>query len=130
MPPLASLPQVESRRCMSNPHGLCDHILILGDESKSARAIQRLVMAAGYTASALDSFEQARLHLQSENTSLIIIEPAASRIISSNHQSSETDSGESLRRVEWAQNALGFCEEVRARTPNTEIPILIVSKSQ
>jgi two-component system NtrC family sensor kinase len=115
---------------MFNPHGLCDHILILGDESKSAHAIERLVKAAGYAASALESFEQARTLLQSENISLVIIEPAASRIISPNHQYSESDSAESLRRAGWAQTALSFCEEIRARTSNTEIPILIISKSQ
>jgi two-component system, NtrC family, sensor kinase len=115
---------------MSNPHGLSDHILILGDESKSARAIERLVVAAGYSASAIDSFEQALDHLQSDNVSLVIIEPAAPRIFNTASQATLEDSIESLRRIQWAERALGFCEEVRTRTANAEVPVLIISKSQ
>src|SRR5215216_1457123 len=115
---------------MSSPNGLSDHILIIGDESKSACAIQRLVVAAGYSASAIDSFDQALELLESENISLVIIEPAASRIINTTLKPQECDSGESLRRIEWAQRALSFCEEIRTRTTNVELPVLVISKSQ
>jgi two-component system, NtrC family, sensor kinase len=115
---------------MPNPIGLPDRILILGDESKSARAIERLLISAGYAASDFSSFELARAHLRSHEVSLVIIEPAASRVLTSNSQLPEDESGASERRVDWARGALRFCEELRSNLSCAEIPILVISKSQ
>ncbi|HXG90799.1 MAG TPA: ATP-binding protein [Blastocatellia bacterium] len=115
---------------MHNPNGLPDRILILGDESKSARAIERMLAAAGYGAVVLDSFELAREHMRIQDVSLIIIEPSSSRISSQLQQSPDDNSGESLRKHQWAQTALAFCEEVRHDKAIADTPILVISKSQ
>ncbi|HSO73738.1 MAG TPA: ATP-binding protein [Blastocatellia bacterium] len=114
---------------MPNPPGLPDRILILGDEAKSARAIERVLVTAGYMASALSSFELARTQLRNHEVSLIIIEPAASRVMTSIAQHAEGEPGTSERMVDWARAALRFCEEVRSNRTCAEIPILVISKS-
>ncbi len=115
---------------MSNPNGLSDTILVLGDETKSAHALQRLLRTAGYEARAVDCFEAAHESLASQTISLIIIEPASSRLTGKLEPSSEESSGESLRRLEWSASALEFCETVRSEQRTEEIPILIISKSK
>jgi two-component system NtrC family sensor kinase len=114
---------------MSNPGGLSDRILVLGDESKSARALQRLLQAAGYDAVSIESLEAARDELSARDVSLIIIESSASRLADSTFLPSPDDSGESLRRSHWAHLALAFCEELRSQRATAELPILIISKS-
>jgi len=114
---------------MSSPNGLSDRILILGDEIKSARAMQRLLSAGGYQAVSFATAEAAAEDLRTHEASLIIIESSASRIIDSSNYPSSEDSGESLRRLHWAQLALDFCEEIRACDATTDVPILMISKS-
>src|SRR5215475_2366267 len=114
---------------MSGPNGLSDRILILGDESKSARSIQRLLAAAGYDAISVLSFESAQQELAARDISIIIIETSASRLTDSYLLSADDDSGESLRRLHWAHLALDFCEEVRASETTADVPILVISKS-
>jgi two-component system NtrC family sensor kinase len=114
---------------MSGPNGLSDHILILGDETKSARAIQRLLATAGYDAVSLPSFESAHDELCARDVSIIIIESSASRLTDPPLLSSNDDSGESLRRLHWAHLALSFCEEIRDGEATADIPILVISKS-
>ena len=91
---------------MPHPNGLPDRILILGDESKSARAIERLLITAGFAAREFSSFDLARSYLRSHEVSLVIIEPAASRVVRSNSPFAEDESGASERRVDWARRAL------------------------
>ena len=114
---------------MSNPRGLSDRILVLGDESKSARAIQRLLQAAGYDAVSIDSIEATRDELRAREVSLIVIESSASRLADSSYLPSPDDSGESLRRTHWAHLALAFCEEIRSQRATAELPVLVISKS-
>jgi DNA-binding response OmpR family regulator len=114
---------------MSSPNGLSDRILILGDETKSAQAIQRLLVAANYDAVSVPSFESANDELRTHEVSLIIIESSASRLTGSSLLPSNDDSGESLRRLHWAHLALQFCEEVRAGEDTADLPILMLSKS-
>jgi len=114
---------------MSNPRGLSDRILVLGDESKSARAIQRLLQAAGYDAVSIDSIEAARDALRAREVSLMVIESSASRLADSSYLPSPDDSGESLRRTHWAHLALAFCEEIRSQRATAELPVLVISKS-
>jgi two-component system NtrC family sensor kinase len=114
---------------MSSPNGLSDRILILGDETKSAQAIQRLLVAASYDAVSVPSFESANDELRTHEVSLIIIESSASRLTGSSLLPSNDDSGESLRRLHWAHLALQFCEEVRASEDTADLPILMISKS-
>ena len=115
---------------MSSPHGLPENILILGDESKSARAMERLLKGAGHNARAMGSFGLAREALRSTVCSLLIIELSAPRISGSFIQVAEDDSGQSLRRLNWAQDALSFCRDIRTRTSSAELPIILISKSQ
>jgi two-component system NtrC family sensor kinase len=114
---------------MPGPSGLSGRILILGDEAKSARALERLLAAAGYVALSLDSFEAAHTEAGRADVALVIIEPSASRLIGAAFEPSADDSGESLKKIEWAQAALNFCEAVRAAKTTAELPILIISKS-
>src|SRR5437868_7090653 len=114
---------------MPGPSGLSGRILILGDEAKSARALERLLAAAGYVALSLDSFEAAHTEAGYADVALVIIEPSASRLIGAAFEPSADDSGESLKKIEWAQAALSFCEAVRAAKTTAELPILIISKS-
>ncbi len=114
---------------MASPNGLSDRILILGDESKSAQAIQRLLVGAGYDAVQFSSFESAIQELRTRDVSLIVIESSASRLSGSPLLPSNDDSGESLRRLHWAHLALTFCEEVRIGEETADLPILMISKS-
>jgi two-component system, NtrC family, sensor kinase len=114
---------------MPGPSGLSGRILILGDEAKSARALERLLAAAGYVALSLDSFEDAHTEAGQDDVALVIIEPSASRLIGAAFEPSADDSGESLKKIEWAQAALSFCEAVRASKTTAELPILVISKS-
>jgi two-component system NtrC family sensor kinase len=115
---------------MSNPNGLEGRILILGDEAKSARAIERLLEASGYAATYLTSFENARQQVTSQDIALVIIEPSASRLSDNSYEPSADDSGDGLRRMQWAREALYFCEETKSNRPTSELPILVISKSQ
>jgi DNA-binding response OmpR family regulator len=114
---------------MSGPNGLSERILILGDEAKSARSIQRLLAAAGYDAISAPSFESAQQELAARDISIIIIETSASRLTDTFLLTADDDSGESLRRLHWAHLALNFCEEVRAAETTADVPILVISKS-
>jgi two-component system NtrC family sensor kinase len=115
---------------MSSPNGLSDLILILGDESKSAGALERLLNASGYHSRSFDSFQPAREFLRNQEVALIVIEPATPRITGSFIQPSTEDSGASLRRLKWALDALEFSKDLRAEDATAEIPVLVVSKSQ
>lgn len=114
---------------MSDPNGLSDRILILGDETKSARAVQRLLASAGYDAVSLDSVDAARDQLCAGRVSLIILESSASRMTDCSLMSTDNDSGESLRRSHWAVAVLAFCEEVRGGDATGDVPVLVISKS-
>jgi two-component system, NtrC family, sensor kinase len=114
---------------MTNPCGLSDRILIIGDETKSARAMQRLLASAGYDALAVESVDAAREQLQAREVSLIIVEPSASRLADSSPQFINNDSGESVRRAHWAIAALAFCEQVRNCDATADVPILVISRS-
>lgn len=114
---------------MSDPNGLSERILILGDETKSARAMQRLLVTAGYDAASLDSFDTARGELRAGKVSLVILEPSASILSSRPLTPSDNDSGESQRRTLWANAALAFCEEVRSDNVTADVPLLVISKS-
>ena len=114
---------------MSSPNGLSDRILILGDESKSAHAIQRMLVSAGYDADTHSSFNSAIEELETREVSLIVIEFSASRLTGSALLPSIDDSGESNRRLNWAHLALSFCEKVRMGQNTADVPILMISKS-
>jgi two-component system NtrC family sensor kinase len=115
---------------MSSPNGLSDRILVFGDELKSARAISRMLESAGYAATSMSSFELARAQGIQQRASLIIIEPAAPRLTGPLNHKLEDESGISLRRLNWAREALSFCEEIRASQYTTDVPVIFVSKSQ
>ena len=114
---------------MSNPKGLSDRILILSDEDRPARAMQRFLAAAGFEAEPVASIEAARNELRSRKVSLIIVEPSAARLASYSPSSTDQESRESVRRIEWADAALAFCQDVRANDVTSDIPIVIISKS-
>jgi two-component system NtrC family sensor kinase len=115
---------------MSSPFGLPDRIIILSDEAKSANALERLLEGDGYGARALTSFQAARDSMRQAEISLLILNLSASRIKGSIVGVSEDDSGESLRRMKWAHEALDFVEEIRASKTASELPVLVISKSQ
>ena len=115
---------------MRSPNGLPGRILILGDEAKSSRAIERLLNAAGYVASYLNSFETARLRMTSQEIALVIIEPSASRLSENGYEPSDDDSGGARQRLQWAREALLFCREVKSSKLFAELPVLVISKSQ
>src|SRR5215470_537735 len=115
---------------MPNPNGFNDCILVIGDEAKSARAIERLLNGSGLATAVFSSFETAHAAISPQKTSLIIIDLAASRISGPPAAPTEFDSGESLRRQSWASEALSFCRMVRAASSTADLPILVVSKSQ
>lgn len=91
--------------------------------------MQRLLAAGGYQAVSFATSEDAVEDLRNHEASLIIIESSASRLIDSSIHPSDDDSGESLRRLHWAQLALTFCEEIRACDATSDVPILVISKS-
>jgi two-component system NtrC family sensor kinase len=115
---------------MSSPHGLPDRILILGDEAKSARAIERLLDGAGYIATAFDNIDAGRDYIADFETSLVIIELSASRITGPLLPAPYDDSGESIRRLRWAREALNFCGSLKRARETAELPILVISKTQ
>src|SRR5204863_340512 len=88
---------------MPCPSGLSGRILILGDESKSVRALERLLAASGYAARAIDSFDAAHREVSLNDVALVILEPSASRLIGAAFEPSADDSGESLKKADWAQ---------------------------
>lgn len=115
---------------MSDPNGFSDLILVLGDEAKSASALERLLDVSGYNATAINSFDVARDYLSAGTASLIIIDLSASRLTGPLIETPYDDSGDSLRRLKWATEAMSFCTEVRSARATTELPILVISKSQ
>src|SRR5262249_50502535 len=106
-----------------------DRILIIGDESKSARSLARLLEAVGHNSLVLDSFEQARQALGAKSISLIIIGLSASRISGPPTLPMDVDSGESTKRQTWANEAINFCRTVRSDDERADLPILVISKS-
>ncbi|HKQ04048.1 MAG TPA: ATP-binding protein [Blastocatellia bacterium] len=115
---------------MSDPNGFSDLILVLGDEAKSASALERLLKVAGYNAIAINSFDLARAHLAARAASLIVVDLSASRLTGPLIETGDDDSGTSLGRLKWAAEAMSFCNDVRAVKATAELPILILSKSQ
>ncbi|HET8677903.1 MAG TPA: GAF domain-containing protein, partial [Blastocatellia bacterium] len=115
---------------MSDPNGSTDLILVLGDEAKTASALERLLEVSGYNATAISSFDAAREYLSSQPASLVIIDISASRLTGPLIETGWDDSGDSLRRLKWATEAMRFCKEVRAVKATSELPILVISKSQ
>ncbi len=114
---------------MSDPQGLSDRLLILGDELRSARATERFLNSAGFDAVSLDSFDEAREELRSGTVSMVIIEISSSRMVSS-LPASDGHSSESLHLPRWAKLALIFCDEVRTDDSTAGVPILIIAKSR
>jgi two-component system NtrC family sensor kinase len=114
---------------MSNPSVSSDRILIIGDEAKSASALERLLKAAGYSARFANSFLEAQTELSAQEYALIIIEPSASRLSGSHLQTSFDDSGESVRRLAWALQSLDFCQDMRKNIALAELPVMVISKS-
>src|SRR5260370_21795583 len=98
-----------------------DRILIIGDESKSARSVGRLLEAVGYGSLVLDSFEQARHAVAGKNISLIIIGLSASRISGPPSMPMDVDSGESTKRQTWANEAINFCRSVRSDNERADL---------
>src|SRR5262249_17155606 len=107
-----------------------DRILIIGDESKSARSVGRLLEAVGHSSIVLDSFGQARQAVAAKSISLIIISLSASRISGPPTIPMDVDSGESTKRQTWANEAINFCRTVRSNNERADLPILVISKSQ
>jgi two-component system NtrC family sensor kinase len=91
--------------------------------------MQRLLATAGYDAVSLESFDAARDHLCAEKVSLVILEYSASSLTGGQLMPIDNDSGESLRRLHWANAVLAFCEEVRGDDATGDVPILVISKS-
>jgi len=114
---------------MSNPRGLCERILILSDEDRPARAMQRFLSAAGFEADQVASIEAARNELRSRKVSLMIVDPSAPRLASHSLSSADQESSETLRRIEWADAALTFCHDVRTADTTSHLPVIIISKS-
>jgi two-component system, NtrC family, sensor kinase len=115
---------------MSKTGAAADRILVIGDEGKSARAIGRLLDAADYYTSVIDSFDAARRVLARDRASIIVISLSASRVSGPLAQVTDCDSGESAKRQAWAGLALEFCREIRNSKHTDDLPILVISKSQ
>jgi two-component system NtrC family sensor kinase len=115
---------------MSISGGSSDRILILGDETKSAGSLERILRAAGYDAFHVVAAESARELLEERDYSLVIIDPSASRLSGTYFQSTFDESGESLRRMNWANKSLELCREIRRSKSPSELPVMVVSKSQ
>src|SRR5260370_28146088 len=98
---------------MSTPDGFIDRVLIVGDEAKSARAIERLLGGSGLATAVFNSFEEGHEAVSPESTSLVITYLAASRVSGPPAQPTDFDSGDSLRRQSWASHALIFSRMVR-----------------
>ncbi|MCI0487276.1 MAG: ATP-binding protein [Blastocatellia bacterium] len=94
------------------------------------RAIERLLDAAMYDSIAFDSFELAHEYIDLNEVSLVIVDLYASSIAGHYDSSpADDDSGESLRRLNWAREALLFCKRMREDRATTELPVIILSKS-
>ena len=65
---------------MPSVSSFSDRILIVGDEAKSASAIERLLESAGYSADSVTSLESASQRIKVLEASLVIIELTASRV--------------------------------------------------
>src|SRR5689334_5077830 len=106
-----------------------EHILVIGDEGKSAQSLKRVVESAGYSASVVEYFDEARNQIVSHNPSLIIIEPSASRVTGTLKPTHADEPSISTQKLNWAQEALGFCKTIREHADSSDIPILIISKN-
>ena len=115
---------------MSSLSALHGRILIAGDETKSANAIARLLESAGYNTTITTSLQSARERIDSLEASLVVIDLTASRVTGALHQPAGDDSGHSLRRLDWAQEALSLCRHIRSNQTTAELPVLVLSKSQ
>src|SRR5687768_3294788 len=114
------------RQSMSSHAEINEHILVIGDEPKSAQSIKRLLEAAGYRAASVDSFEEAHKQVVAHQSSLIIIEPSASRVTGMLKPTHEDEPSTSSKKLAWAQEALSFCMQLREDTYSAETPILII----
>lgn len=114
---------------MSSPSDFQEHILVIGDEGKSAQSLKRLVESSGYSASVVEFFHEARNQIASRNPSLIIIEPSASRVTGTLKPTHDDEPSISTAKLEWAQEALRFCKTIREHTASGDIPILVISKN-
>ena len=114
---------------MSNPNEACERILVLGDESKSALTIKRQLESAGFKATISTSFTDALKQSTAGKSSMIILDPAASRVTVSLTPTHEDEPSSSLKKRSWAQAALDFCKTVRHQSLTAELPILILSKN-
>jgi two-component system NtrC family sensor kinase len=114
---------------MSSQSDFHEHILVIGDEAKSAQSLKRLVESSGYSASVVESFDLARTQIASHNPSLILIDPSASRVTGTLKPTHEDEPSISTAKLEWAQEALRFCETIREHTASGDIPILVISKN-
>lgn len=115
---------------MSSTNGSADRILILGDESKSARALERLLRSEGYAANIEGDFDAAKEIISNDRVCLVMIDLTASRIGGAPAQPSEDDSGESLRKQNWAKESLSFCRVIRGDNRTVDLPVLFISKTQ
>jgi two-component system, NtrC family, sensor kinase len=114
---------------MSSHSEFSEHILVIGDEPKSAQSIKRLLESVGYTATAVDTFEAAHKQFAEHQSSLIIIEPSASRVTGTLRPTHDDEPSESIKKLAWAQEALSFCLQLREDGESTETPILVISKN-
>jgi two-component system, NtrC family, sensor kinase len=114
---------------MSSHAEFNEHILVIGDEPKSAQSIKRLLEAAGYRAASVDSFEEAHKQVVAHQSSLIIIEPSASRVTGMLKPTHDDEPSTSSKKLAWAQEALSFCMQLREDAYSAETPILIISKN-
>ncbi|MGH9831013.1 MAG: response regulator transcription factor [Blastocatellia bacterium] len=114
---------------MSTGNG-SDQILVIGDEAKSARAVARLLQAVGYTTAVVENFDDARNNVAGGRVCLNVIDLSASKISGPYSQPTDWDSGQSLKRQTWANEALAFCRTIRTGSATADLPILVISKSQ
>jgi two-component system NtrC family sensor kinase len=115
---------------MSTHSEISEYILVLGDESKSAQSIKRLIESAGFAAVAVESLEEARKQIAAHSPSLLIIEPSASRVTGTLSPTHEDEPSTSATKISWGQDALNFCKEIHEKAKTSDTPILILSKSQ
>jgi two-component system NtrC family sensor kinase len=114
---------------MSSQSEFTEHILVIGDEPKSAQSIKRLLESVGYAATSVESFEAAHQQFAAHQSSMIIIEPSASRVTGTLKPTHDDEPSSSIKKLAWAQEALSFCMQLREQASSAETPILIVSKN-
>ncbi|MBI3654290.1 MAG: GAF domain-containing protein [Acidobacteria bacterium] len=114
---------------MSSLSGCHEHLLVIGDEVKSAQSLKRLVESSGYAATAVECFSDALNQIALHHPSLIIIEPSASRVTGMLKPTHDDEPSSSLQKLHWAQEALQFCVAIREHTASSDIPILVISKN-